>query len=104
MAVTPAISPTRTATSGRSCSTRRICRPTIDGRARPSIAARRLESLRLAAPRRLDRRDVDLLHVHHRLEGSLPLSSTSLEGLGQNAWRYLPGEPPFILAPAARAL
>jgi len=38
-----------------------------------------------APPRRLDGRDVDLLHRHHRLEGTLCLTATSRERPGQRA-------------------
>jgi hypothetical protein len=44
----------------------------------------------LAAPRRLDRRHVDLLHVHHRVERALRFSATCRQRLGQHPWRDLP--------------
>src|SRR3546814_2243827 len=57
-----------------------------------------------AAPRRLDRGDVDLLHVHHRIERALGFSAAGRHRFGQNARRDLPGDAPLVLAPAARAL
>src|SRR5258705_7136143 len=57
-----------------------------------------------AAPRGLDRGDVDLLHFHHRVECSLCFSAADRQRLGQHAWRDLPGDAPFVLAPAALAL
>src|SRR5438552_14458359 len=56
-----------------------------------------------AASRRLDGGDVDLLHRHHRLERALGLSATGRQRLGQRPRRDLPGEPPAVLAPTARA-
>src|SRR3981081_576282 len=52
-------------------------------------------------PRCLDGGDVDLLHRHHRLEGTLCLAATSRKRLGERARRDLPGEAPAILAPTA---
>src|SRR3981081_4295825 len=57
-----------------------------------------------AAPCRLDRGNVDLLHAHHRIERALCFIAAGRHGLGQHAWRYLPGDAPLVLAPAARAL
>src|SRR4030095_9491039 len=57
----------------------------------------------LAPHRRLDRRDVDLLHRHHRLEGALSRIAALIEGVDQHARRDLPGKAPFVLAPAALA-
>src|SRR5688572_22378389 len=54
-----------------------------------------------APPRRLDGGDVDLLHRHHRLEGTRCLTSTSRKRLGQRARGDLPGEAPAVLAPTA---
>ena len=49
----------------------------------------------------LDLRDVDLFHLHHRLEGALCLAATSGKRLHQRARSDLPGEAPAILAPTA---
>ena len=54
--------------------------------------------------RGLDCGDIDLPHRHHRLERALCLSTTSCERIGQRARRDLPGEPPTVLAPTARAI
>src|SRR5512141_1850393 len=56
-----------------------------------------------AAPRRLDRGDVDLLHRHHRVEGAFGLSAAGRKRVGQRARGDLPGESPAVLAPTARA-
>ena len=55
-----------------------------------------------AAPRRLDRGDVDLPHGHHRVERALCFVAAGRHRLGQHARRDLPGDAPFVLAPAAR--
>jgi hypothetical protein len=55
----------------------------------------------LAAPRCLDFGDVDLLHGHHGVEGTLGFGATSRERLGQHARGDLPGEAPAVLAPSA---
>src|SRR2546428_11760214 len=57
-----------------------------------------------AAPRRLDRGDVDFLHAHHRIKGALCFIAASRQRLGQHAWRDLPGDAPLVFAPAALAL
>src|SRR3546814_2540962 len=57
-----------------------------------------------AAPRRLDRGDVDLLHVHHRIKRALCFIAADRQRLGQHARRDLPRDAPLVLAPAARAL
>src|SRR6185312_13708858 len=57
-----------------------------------------------AAPRRLDRGDVDLLHAHHRFKRALGFLAAGCHGLGQHARRDLPGDAPLVFAPAARAL
>src|SRR4249920_2113536 len=57
-----------------------------------------------AAPRRLDRGDVDLLHAHHRIERALCFIAAGRHRLGQHARRDLPGDAPLVLAPAARTL
>src|SRR4051812_37536641 len=56
-----------------------------------------------ASPRGLDGGDVDLLHRHHRLEGTLCLTATRRKRLGQRARGDLPGEAPAVLAPTALA-
>src|SRR5215203_827424 len=56
-----------------------------------------------APPRCLDGGDVDLLHRHHRLEGTLCLSAASPKRLGQRARGDLPGEAPAVLAPTTLA-
>ena len=64
----------------------------------------RSRSLRAAsAPRRLDGGDVDLLHVHHRIERALGLSAAGRKSIGQHARRDLPGDAPLVLALAAVA-
>src|SRR6185437_2390601 len=57
-----------------------------------------------AAPRRLNRSDVDLLHAHHRIEGAFCFTAADRQRLGQHARRDLPRDAPSVLAPAARAL
>src|SRR3954465_7773153 len=56
-----------------------------------------------ASARGLDRRDVNLLHRHHRLERPPGFSATNRKRLGQHPWGDLPGDTPAILAPTARA-
>jgi hypothetical protein len=56
-----------------------------------------------AAPRGLDRGDVDFLHIHHRIERAFCFSAAGSHRLYQHARRDLPGDAPFVLAPAARA-
>ena len=57
-----------------------------------------------AAPRRLDRVDVDLLHGHHRVKRALCVTADVRKRVGQHARRDLPGDTPLVLAPAGRAL
>ena len=57
-----------------------------------------------AAPRGLDRSNVDLLHAHHRIERALCFTAAGRQRLHQHARRDLPGDAPLVLAPAARAL
>src|SRR6187431_517693 len=52
--------------------------------------------------RRFDGGDVDLLHRHHRVEGTLRLSAARRQRVGQDAWGDLPRQAPAVLAPAAR--
>src|SRR5687768_2230114 len=56
-----------------------------------------------APPRCLDGGDVDLLHRHHRCEGTLGLTAAGRKRVGQRARGDLPGEAPAILAPTALA-
>src|ERR1039457_963530 len=56
-----------------------------------------------AAPRCLDGGDVDLLHRHHRVEGTLCLTATNRKRIGERARGDLPGEAPAVLAPTALA-
>src|SRR4051794_32938628 len=44
-----------------------------------------------AAPRRLDRSDVDLLHAQHRIKRALCFITAGRHRLNQHAWRDLPG-------------
>jgi len=57
------------------------------------------------AARRFDCSDVDLFHLHHRIERALGGSGI---GIGyrsrQRQRRNLPGQAPFVLAPAAGTL
>src|SRR5947207_5995922 len=59
---------------------------------------------RSAAPRRLDRFNVDFLHPHHRIERALGFTPAGRQRLRQHARRDLPGDAPSVLAPATRAL
>src|SRR4029434_10058630 len=47
--------------------------------------------------------NIDLLHRHHRLEGTLRLTATSRKRVCQHARGDLPGEAPAVLAPTALA-
>src|ERR1051325_3452547 len=52
------------------------------------------------AVRPLDGGDVDLFHLHHRIERALGGSAVGIgERLGQGDRRNLPGQAPFVLAP-----
>src|SRR5258708_13324467 len=57
-----------------------------------------------AAPRGLDRADVDFLHFHHRIKRPLCFGAADRQRLGQHARGDLPGDAPLVLAPAALAL
>src|SRR5439155_27064426 len=57
-----------------------------------------------AAPRLLDRGDIDFSHVHHRRERALGLTAAGGKRLRQHSRRDLPRQAPFGLAPAASAL
>ena len=65
----------------------------------------RFQDVILATARRLDCSDVDLLHLHHRIERTL---GGSRIGIGyrfcQSQRRNLPGQAPLVLAPATRTL
>ncbi len=53
----------------------------------------------------LDCRDVDLSHLHHRIERSLGSCAIGIGyRLYQSQWSNLPREAPFVFAPAARTL
>src|SRR5687768_11252366 len=54
-----------------------------------------------APPRRLDGGDVDLRHLHHRVEGTLCFTAASSKRVGEHARGDLPGEAPAVLAPTA---
>src|SRR5258707_218800 len=57
------------------------------------------------AARRLDCSDVDLFHLHHRIERALGGSGIGIGyRFGQSDRRDLPRQSPFVLAPAARTL
>jgi len=65
----------------------------------------RFEDVTSAAERRLDCSDVDLFHLHHRIERALGGSGIRIGyRFGQSDRRDLPGQSPFVLAPAARTL
>src|SRR5690349_691550 len=72
-----------------------------------AVAERRISSAETfsPAPRRLDRSDVDLCHLHHRLEGAFRSSGVRIGYRVDECNRGdLPRQTPSILAPAARAL
>src|SRR5438034_10902082 len=57
------------------------------------------------AARRLDCSDVDLFHLHHRIERALGGSAIGIgDRFGQSDRRNLPGKAPFVLTPAACTL
>src|SRR4029079_18885176 len=65
----------------------------------------RFECATSPTARRLDGRDVDLSHFHHRIERALRSSRIGVGyRLSQCDRRNLPGQSPSVLAPAARAL
>jgi hypothetical protein len=54
---------------------------------------------------RLDCSNVDLFHLHHRIECALGGSAIGIGYLFcQSQWRNLPGKAPFVLASTARTL
>jgi hypothetical protein len=66
--------------------------------------ARRSEGLCLAAYRRFDLGDVDLLHQHHRLESALCHIAALGHCVSKDTRSDLPRQAPSVLAPAAHAL
>ncbi len=56
----------------------------------------------LALDCRFNGRNINLLHRHHRLEGTPGDIAARGHRIGQDAWGNLPVEAPFVLAPAAR--
>src|SRR5919197_1594803 len=69
---------------------------------RPSVSASWSSG---SAACRLDRRDVDLLHLHHRIEGALGNSRIGIrDRLRQGDRGNLPGQAPSVFTPAARTL
>ena len=66
-------------------------------RAGPATSIRRTS----AAPGGFDLGDVDFLHGHHGIEGALGFIAAGRHRLGQHARGDLPGDAPFVLAPAA---
>src|SRR5438552_14772553 len=65
----------------------------------------RVEDATSTAARRFDCSDVDLFHLHHRIERALGDSGIGIGNcLGQGDRRDLPGQSPFVLAPAALTL
>src|SRR5262245_38444607 len=59
------------------------------------------KNLPSAAPRRLDRGDVDFLHPYHRIESALCFIATIRNRVGQHTRRDLPGNSPLVFAPPA---
>src|SRR3954469_5788981 len=65
----------------------------------------RFEGATSTAARRLDCGDVDLFHLHHRIERALGGGGIGIGyRLGQSDRRNLPAQSPFVLTPAARTL
>src|SRR3954452_23663046 len=57
------------------------------------------------AARPLDCRDVDLSHLHHRVERALGGGAVRIgDRFGESDRGNLPGQAPFVLAPSARTL
>src|SRR5437016_7871961 len=70
-----------------------------------STLRRRCPDAPSTAACRFDRGDINLGHLHHRIERALGGSAIRIGyRLGQGGRRNLPGQAPFVLAPAARAL
>src|SRR5207249_10859882 len=73
--------------------------------ARGSYRFSKIAEMTSAPPRRLDRRDVDLSHCHHRVERTLGRRAIWIGDRSEKgARRDLPRHAPLVLAPAARAL
>src|SRR4051812_28910479 len=63
------------------------------------------ENATSTAARRLDCSDVDLFHLHHRVERALGDRGIRIgDRFGQDDRRNLPAQAPFVLAPTARTL
>src|SRR5262245_55609281 len=62
-----------------------------------------IEHEALPTPSCLDLGDVDLLHRHHRLEGTLCLSATGGQRVSEGARGDLPAKAPAVLAPSTIA-
>src|SRR4051812_23157080 len=75
----------------------------FEGSDRSTAPASRSVAVASAATGRFDGCDIDLAHRHHRVESALCLGSACLHRFHQNARGDLPGDAPFILAPAALA-
>ena len=88
-------------------------KPQVQGRGDSALPVRcplgfrnaRLEDATLTAARRLDCRDVNLFHLHHRIERAFGGSGIGIgDRFRQGHRRNLPGQSPFVFAPAAGAL
>src|SRR5262245_42289318 len=93
---------------GASSTRRRSCAEIFEGTRNIAkgcvIVSFRIFGKRLSAsPRSLDGGDVDFLHRHHGLEGTLCLTATSRKRIDECARGDLPGDAPAILAPTALA-
>src|SRR5688572_13762081 len=76
-----------------------------NGTAFDLLRALRAPSRYSTAARCFDGGDVDLYHLHHRIECALGGSGIGIgDRFRQSDWRDLPGQSPFVLAPTARAL
>src|SRR5215475_3538852 len=74
-------------------------------RIHPPCSPLRFRGARSTATSRLDCSDVYLFHLHHRIESAFGGSGILIGyRFGQSERRNLPGQPPFVLAPAACAL
>src|SRR5262245_43308884 len=71
----------------------------------PQQSAKPPQTQASTATRGLDCSNIDLLHLHHRVESALGGGGVGIvDRLGQGDRGDLPGYPPFVLAPAAGAL
>src|SRR5512138_3388141 len=75
--------------------------PTLFGNVGTSAATPSFPS---AAASGLDLGDVDLTHLHHRIEGAFGFGATGRHRVRQHARRDLPGDSPTVPAPPASAL